>query len=181
VVHVYLEMHCTSEDNERGIASGHNDPDLSAAGKNQAIELGERYRGRWIDAVYCSDLLRARRTAELAFVPLGVPVTYDARLRECNYGDLNGQSRDELHANRLPYVDKPYPNGESWSDAAARTLALLEELIVNHAEDSVVIIGHSATRYALDSYMQQRPLEELVAEPWEWMPVWHWEWDINRN
>jgi broad specificity phosphatase PhoE len=175
LVHVHFEVHCTSEDNERGIASGHNDPDLSDAGRRQAAELGRRYASRAIAAVYSSDLLRARKTAEIAFGPLGFPITHDARLRECDYGDLNGAPRDTVHGDRVRYVTERYPNGESWEDAAKRTLELLEEIKLRHDGQEIVIVGHSAQHYALDSARTGKSLEEVVAAPWEWKAVWHWE------
>jgi broad specificity phosphatase PhoE len=74
------ETHSTSTDNEAGLASGHNDPDLSPLGREHAAELGERRAGDGISMVYCSDLLRARRTAEIAFGDAGVPIVVDSRL-----------------------------------------------------------------------------------------------------
>ena len=58
------ETHSTSTDNEIGVASGQNDPDLSTTGERQAFELGERRGADQIAAVYCSDLTRAQRTRD---------------------------------------------------------------------------------------------------------------------
>ncbi len=57
----------------------------------------------------------------------GVPILLDWRLRECEYGELNGAPRAVVHGDRARYLDARYPGGESWRAAVA-----LEELV---AED----------------------------------------------
>jgi broad specificity phosphatase PhoE len=81
-VTIVFETHATSIDNEAGIASGHHDADLSALGVRQARELGARHAGRDLAAVWCSDLRRSYRTAEIAFGRRDVPIVRDRRLRE---------------------------------------------------------------------------------------------------
>jgi 2,3-bisphosphoglycerate-dependent phosphoglycerate mutase len=41
-------------------------------------------------------------------------VLLDWRLRECDYGQLNGMPTADLHASRCGHLDRPYPGGESW-------------------------------------------------------------------
>ena len=53
-------------------------------------KLGERRRDDGLAVVYTSDLARAEDTAAIAFAGTSIPVHSDSRLRECNYGDLNG-------------------------------------------------------------------------------------------
>jgi broad specificity phosphatase PhoE len=108
-----FETHSTSTDNEAGIATGWNEGTLSATGRAQARLLGERRRDDGIDLVICSDLRRAVQTAEIAFAGTAVPILYDRRLRECNYGSLNGMPRALLEAERAGHLDEPWPQGES--------------------------------------------------------------------
>jgi broad specificity phosphatase PhoE len=86
MVTIIFETHATSADNEHGMASGHYDVGLSTRGREQARELGERHRNTRVDRVFCSDLERAIRTAEIAFSSRGLPITRDARLRDIDYG-----------------------------------------------------------------------------------------------
>jgi 2,3-bisphosphoglycerate-dependent phosphoglycerate mutase len=73
VVEVVFETHSTSEDNERGIATGWLGGKLSAKGRAQAAELGERRRNDGVDTVVSSDLNRAVETARIAFGGSGFP------------------------------------------------------------------------------------------------------------
>src|SRR4051794_35677229 len=89
-VEIVYETHSLSTDNDAGVATGWLSGRLSAKGRQLAEELGERRRADGISAVFVSDLRRAVETAEIAFAGSGIPVHQDSRLRECNYGDLNG-------------------------------------------------------------------------------------------
>ncbi|MDI5938350.1 histidine phosphatase family protein, partial [Micromonospora sp. DH15] len=84
---IVFETHSWSEDNDRGVATGWLPGRLSARGRALAAELGDRRRHDGIAAVFTSDLRRAVETAEVAFGGTGIPVLYDWRLRECDYGD----------------------------------------------------------------------------------------------
>src|SRR5436190_6983124 len=64
---------------------------LSAVGRAQARELGEKLRGERIAHVYCSTLSRAVQTAELAAAVLGVEVTVREGLGEFAVGDAYGK------------------------------------------------------------------------------------------
>ena len=84
---IIFEAHGTTYDNEMHLASGHNDVALSPLGIQQSKEMGERYGADHFDAIFCSDLQRAYKSAEIAFGNK-FPIIKDARLRECDYGEF---------------------------------------------------------------------------------------------
>ncbi len=91
--------------NATGRWQGWADPPLSPVGERQTERAGERLRsGPWADlppqVTVSSDLIRARRTAELLLAALDLtgPVRLDAGLREYNVGEWSGLSRDEIEA-----------------------------------------------------------------------------------
>ena len=170
---VVYETHSTSEHNEAGIATGWLGGALSTAGRAQAIELGERRRDDGIELVVASDLWRAVETAAIAFEGSGIPLRVDWRLRECDYGRLTGMPRTVLDEQRVRRVDEPWPGGESWRQAVARVSSFLDEV----RGERVLLIGHVATRWALDHRVNGRPLEELAAEEFDWKPGWEYELD----
>jgi 2,3-bisphosphoglycerate-dependent phosphoglycerate mutase len=176
-VELVYETHSTSEDNEHGIATGWLGGELSTIGRRQAAELGERRRDDGIAAVFASDLWRAVETAEIAFGGSGIPVKLDWRLRECDYGELNGHPRSFLDAERRCRVDQPFPGGESWRQAVGRVARFLEELPLAWGGRRVLLIGHVATRLALDHYVLGIPLEELVDAEFEWQEGWEYMLD----
>jgi 2,3-bisphosphoglycerate-dependent phosphoglycerate mutase len=176
-VQVVFETHSTSVDNERGIATGWLEGELSPLGRGQAARLGERRRNDNLDLVVTSDLRRAVETAELAFAGSAIPVRHDRRLRECNYGEWNGMPRAWLEAERRNRVDVPFPGGESWREAVRRHAGMLRELAMQDEVQRVLLIGHVATRWALDHLVNGVPLEQLAVEPFAWREGWEYVLD----
>lgn len=174
---IIFETHATSRDNEAGLASGWFDVDLSEAGVRQAIELGERRRGSRLAAVHCSDLRRARRTAELAFAGVPVPILTDPRLRECDYGAFTCAASSVVERMRLERIRDPFPGGESYEKATRRVNTWLDEMRGAAGADPILVIGHRATWYALEHLLTGRPLEEVIAAPWQWRPGWTYALD----
>lgn len=117
MITIIFESHSTTEDNEAKLAAGWYDVALSKLGEEQAVQLGERYKDQKFDAIFCSDLQRSYKTAQLAFGNK-YPIIKDKRLRECNYGDLNRASKKEVKALKEEAITKPFPNGESYQDTS---------------------------------------------------------------
>jgi broad specificity phosphatase PhoE len=115
-------------DNERGIASGWLPSALSATGRRQARQLGQRRLAERVDVVFTSDLRRAVETAELAFGEHHLPIQQDWRLRECNYGDLNGAPTAQLDRERLRRIAAPFPHGQSYAQVGDRVREFLADL-----------------------------------------------------
>lgn len=174
-VSIVFETHQTTEDNEAGTATGWLPGRLSELGRDQAAELGRRRRDDGIDVVFSSDLRRARETVEIAFSGSSTPVLLDWRLRECDYGELNGARRDLVLADRVAHLNAPYPGGESWRQAVARVGSTLGDLVSRWNGARVLVVGHSATPLALDHLLRHDPLEELLAADSDWQPGWEYE------
>jgi alpha-ribazole phosphatase/probable phosphoglycerate mutase len=168
VIDLVYETHSLTTDNENGRATGWLPGELSEAGRELAVELGERRRD--VDAVFCSDLGRALETVAIAFGRTDVPVFYDWRLRECHYGVLNGAPHEELEVAK--HVDVPYPGGESYRDVAARVSSFLDDVRRRWDGKRVLVVSHAAPRWALQHLLEGAALEELVAAPFDWQPGW---------
>ena len=169
---IVFETHSTSVDNEAGIASGWHDAPLSEKGEQQARELGERRRGDDLAAVFSSDLVRARRTAEIAFGDRRLSLFRDARLRECHYGAHTRRPATEIEAHRIEHVASPYPDGESIQQVVARVEEWLNEAAGAFAGRTILVVGHRATFYALAHLTTGTPLADVVAAPWTWRAGW---------
>lgn len=170
---IFFEAHATSLDNELGIASGQRDSPLSCLGRAQAIELGRRYREVGLSFVYCSDLLRSRSTAEIAFSDRRHLIRVDPRLRECDYGALTGKPQKEIAESRKQFVNKSYPGGESYIEAVERIRCFLSDVWCQAATGyPALIIGHRATQYGLECTLCEKDLVDVVGEVWAWQPGW---------
>jgi broad specificity phosphatase PhoE len=172
-VELIYETHSISVDNERGVATGWLPGELSEEGRRLARTLGERRRDDGIACVFTSDLRRAVETAEIAFGGSGIEVRQDERLRECNYGELNGAPVGALDP-RVRFVDEPFPGGQSYRDCVEQLRSFLEDVTAELEGRRVLVIAHSAQRWALRHLLEGMPLEELVDAPFEWREGWEY-------
>jgi broad specificity phosphatase PhoE len=124
--------------------------------------------------LFSSDLERAVETAVIAFSNVRIPMYFDSRLRECNYGDWNGASVDTLAGKRQQFISSPYPNGQSYEDVLRSIAALLREVTRDWSGCRLLLIGHSATRWALDTLINHQRLEDLVDAPFNWRSGWEY-------
>lgn len=174
MVTIIFEAHSTTKDNEAHISSGWNDVELSELGLKQSKELGERYAKENFDAIFCSDLQRSFKTAEIAFSNR-FKIIKDERLRECNYGDLTCHSSSEVDIKKPNRIEVPFPNGESYEQASGRMKDFLDDLATNYDYKKVMIIGHRATQYGLEHWILGKELPEIISASWKWQPGWTYE------
>lgn len=175
MVKIWFEPHATSLDNEAQVASGWQDVDLSKRGLGQAEELADRSRDRHIAAIFCSDLQRAFKTAVPTARALALPIYIDGRLRECNYGDMNGYPSSVIEPDKKYRIDRSFTNGESYRNSVARNWSAIEDIRRQFNSATILVVGHRATQYALENHAHDKPLEQCVSEEWHWQPGWRYE------
>jgi len=170
---IYFAAHSTTTDNETKISSGWKDVSLSELGIQQSKEMGERFRNIKINLICCSDLKRAVDTVKIAFSDK-IPVIIDKRLRELNYGDFNGKPSEIVEAMKMKHIKEPFSNGESYEQAVERTQAFYRELKEKYPDKTVLVVGHRATQYGLDTLGGGKTIEECLSVPFEWQPYWEY-------
>lgn len=167
-------VHGTTIDNEKGLASGHADIELSQKGIDQSKELPSQIKDDSFDVIFTSNLVRAIDSAKLSFGDK-YKMIQDKRLRECDYGDYTQKKKDwEI----IDFVDNPYPNGESYKDVEKRIAEFLEILKSEYDGKHVAIVGHQAPQLALEVLTKGKTWEEAITEDWrktkEWKPGWEY-------
>src|SRR3989338_11238652 len=93
---IYLVRHGEKEWNEKKIIQGHSDIPLNEKGKLQSKQLGEKLKDIHFEAVFSSDLSRAKRTAEIIILEKKLAVITTNTLRERMFGRFEGKHIDEL-------------------------------------------------------------------------------------
>ncbi len=174
---IVFETHSTTEDNERGHATGWLPGRLSERGRREAHALGLRRRDDGIAAVFTSDLHRAVETAEIAFAGTSLPILADWRLRECDYGAMNGAPVAQVQAERGQHLTTPYPGGESWQQAVDRVGRFLPDLRPRWEGLRLLVIGHVATRWAFEHLVDGVALEQLAQAEFGWREGWEYHID----
>jgi len=145
---------------------GHGDSPLTDAGQAQALALADRLTEFHFDTLVSSDLGRAMETASIITEQTGHNIRTDSRLRERNFGDLEGltfQTIQEEHAqilNQLDTNDPDYviPNGESLRQHYQRNTGCIEELIEKNHGGTVAMVVHGGVLDSVFRLVTNLPL-----------------------
>lgn len=124
---------------------GFTGPPLNETGRCQAAELAAQLEN--IDAIYSSDTIRAHETAAIVGERLGLPVTSDQRLREVNFGEWEGLTRQEINERfagafaRWDALELAQPTGgESDGAMSVRVIRAVVEIAGDHSDDQRVLV-----------------------------------------
>jgi broad specificity phosphatase PhoE len=128
---------------------GHADPPLNERGRAQARALAGTLGDVRLDAIYSSDLLRASQTATMVAEGRAIEVRLDPELRENDFGDWTGLTRDEVER-RFPHGSllrrsgrKGWGGGESYEDMADRIVRAVDRIAATHPEELVLVVTHN--------------------------------------
>ncbi len=147
---------------------GHTDSPLTDTGRTQVSALGRRMKKMEFDTLISSDLGRARETASIIAGFTGHSVKTDQRLRERNYGVLEGLSVPEIKASYPEELeclnandpDHEIPAGESHRQHYERNVAAVEELLAGQAGRRVALVVHGGVLDSLFRYVARLPLDQ---------------------
>lgn len=158
----YVFRHGETELNKQKRWQGSGmDYDLNETGVVQAQSLVEKLKDKGLEVIFSSPLKRAFQTAEVVGKALNIPIIVKPDLRECYYGDAEGQLIADLQK-QVPeivnnwanpeYFDIRFPNGESKKEALNRVLT---ELLKLTSEDfnTMSIAIHGGTMAAMLNYL----------------------------
>jgi broad specificity phosphatase PhoE len=155
VTTILLARHGESDWNRTRRWQGHADRPLTALGRRQARELAERLANTELDAVYSSDLQRARETAEIVASGRGLAVHELPALREVDVGSWSGLTRDEA-AERFPDAYKRWEEGgEGWDDGETyeqlgdRIIGAVKRIAADHPGERVLVVTHGGSIRAI--------------------------------
>ena len=171
-------VHGTTEDNEKGLATGWLPGKLSELGKKQAKELGKLVSNKHFDVIFCSDLKRAIDSAKLAFGDK-YKIIQDRRLRECNYGKYNAQPSEVVEPLQEQHITNRFPEGESYEDVKKRISDFLDFLKKDYDGKSVAIVAHKAPQLALDVLLKNKTWKQAFADDWRKIKAWQPGWDYT--
>ena len=164
-------VHGTTYDNASKKCSGWKQVELNELGKEQAIELGKNTEYEF-DVIFTSDLIRAIDSSNLAWPE--VDKIEDKRLRECNYGEYDGQDKKLVVYEE--HIETPFPNGESLKDVERRMYSFINYLKENFYDKKIGIVAHRAPQLALEVLTKKISWEEAIKNDWRktkaWQPGW---------
>jgi probable phosphoglycerate mutase len=144
-----LARHGETDWNRDRRVQGHSDVPLNDAGRAQARDLARGLRTEPLDAVYSSDLVRAKETAEIATAGRGLTVRVLVGLRERHFGTWEGLT-DDVIRDRFPESRTgPWGDGETIDEMSARVVASLRTIAAEHDGENVLVATHGGPMRAV--------------------------------
>ncbi|MEY4515253.1 MAG: hypothetical protein RLZZ450_7375 [Pseudomonadota bacterium] len=117
---------------------------LNEAGSRQAERVAERLVGMGVGHILCSDLPRARMTAEPLARRTGLSLEFEPLLHERNFGDLRGKRYDELPDGHPFGPDLDPPNGETWAVFHKRVAQAFQVILERRktTQGNLIVVTH---------------------------------------
>jgi len=148
---LYLIRHGETEWNVKKLLQGHTDIPLNKKGEIQARQLARKFAQTHFDAVFSSDLIRAKRTAEIISLEKKLAVKTTKALRERYFSEFEGKSYTKynqeivnlLKSYRLAAINKKNIKGlETDGAMMGRLLPFLREVAVGYLGKTVLLLSH---------------------------------------
>jgi probable phosphoglycerate mutase len=152
---ILLARHGESDWNRAKRWQGFADRPLTDLGRRQAEELADRLEGTELDAIYSSDLQRARETAEAVARRRELEVRTTPDLREVDVGSWSGLTRAEAEARYPEAYARWLHGGEGWEDGEtyeqlqARVVRAMTLIAAAHDGGQVLVVAHGGTIRAI--------------------------------
>jgi broad specificity phosphatase PhoE len=155
VTTILLARHGESDWNRTKRWQGFADRPLTDLGRRQATELAARLEETELDAVYSSDLQRARETAEIVARSKHLDVQTVRDLREVDVGSWSGLTRAEAEARypeafaRWLHGDEGWEDGETYEQLGERVVRAVQRIAKERDGQRVLIVAHGGTIRAI--------------------------------
>jgi len=170
-----LVRHGLTDWNSAQRFQGQCDIPLNEEGLRQAAALGERLAGEPLQAIFASDLQRAQATAQAITAYHTCPLVVEARLREISFGDWEGLTYTEigicdparLAAWEANILENAPAGGETLNQLAGRVQAVLDELLLAHEGETLLLVAHGG------------PLQVLLCLALGLPPEKYWQFHLS--
>ena len=144
---IYLLRHGQTEDNVHRVIQGQNDSPLTQEGIDATKDRAEKLKGIIFDAIFCSDIERARKSLEILLkgLDINIDVNYSAEIRELDFGQLTGKKIDDVKDIILFHKRNTwefYPGGESGDSLSKRVITFVETVLDKYKGKTLLFMTH---------------------------------------
>jgi uncharacterized phosphatase len=193
---IYLLRHGETAWNAEGNRyCGRTDLSLSETGRQQARQAAQALASAPLTAIYVSPLARSRETGEMIAAARDIPLRTDPRVVEIHFGEWEGLTSAEIARadpdslsiwREDPAVVHAGRTGETGREVADRMQAFLHDIVADHPDAAVAVIGHSTASRLLLAANLGAPLAnyrrlvldnagisilEAEGDAWRWLRI----------
>lgn len=136
---------------------------LTERGREQMRQVAQTVKDYGITKIVASPVIRTKETAEIFSQALNIPVEFDSRLRELDFGDWRGTSSAAWRSNDTDSTERWLtgpPNGESWSTLQRRMADAVADINSQNKGETILVVSHGDPLYVL--YLRLAGVTEYV-------------------
>lgn len=154
---IYLTRHGQTDWNAINRIMGTVDMPLNTLGLEQAKQKQNDLLEAKIDLIICSPLLRAKQTADIINKNRNIPIIFDDRICERNFGEFEGKTIEDFDFASYwdYYKNNHYDNSENVQDFFDRIYKLLDDIILKYKDKNVLLITHGGVGMAVECYFKK--------------------------
>jgi broad specificity phosphatase PhoE len=149
-----------SVDRERGWS----DVRLTKEGRQEAREAAKKLKGKGIEVIVSSDLIRAKETAQIIGEELGIEPEYSFGLRPWNLGDLAGEEMTKVTPQLRDFAckkpDEAVAGGESFHEFTDRFFEAAADIVAAHPDQTILLICHHRGERELEAWNEDGQLPD---------------------
>lgn len=154
---IYLTRHGQTDWNVQKKVMGRCDEPLNEIGLKQAEETRDNLMNTKIDIILCSPLQRAKQTAEIINDVRNIPIIYDDRLIERDFGEFEGMQTKDFDFDGYwdYYKNEKYNQAENIQNFFERIYNFLNDIIEKYQDMNVLIVAHGGVSIPVNCYFNQ--------------------------
>ena len=141
--------------------------EITKQGQEKIKEQAKKLKPKNIDLIYCSDYYRTKQTSNIILKEVFVPIKFDKRLRDTNFGEFSGKDTKEykkVFSSKMQRFSKRPKGGESWRDVKKRLNFFIKEVEQKHKNKKILIISHADPLWLLAGIIKGLTEKELLQQ-----------------
>ena len=153
---IYITRHGQTDWNVLKKVMGRCDEPLNEKGLSQAEETRESLLSTDIDLIICSPLMRAKQTANVINRERNIPIEYDKRIIERDFGEFEGmeQKNFDFHGYWDYYKNLQFEKAENIRVFFERVYGFLDDIIEKYSDKNVLIVAHGGISIPVECYFK---------------------------
>lgn len=162
---IYVTRHGQTEWNALKKVMGKIDIPLSEIGLEQAKQTKNNLKDKHIDLIISSPLIRAKQTADIINEEFGIPIIYDSRIVERDFGEMEGLSISDFDFEGFwdYHKNEKYITAENIQDFFKRIYVVMEDYKNKYKDKDILIVTHGGVNIAISCfYMKEIPHDSLL-------------------
>ncbi len=165
-MNIYVTRHGQTDWNVEKKVMGRCDKPLNESGLQQANETSNALANTDIDLIICSPLLRAKQTAEVINKDRNIPIIFDNRIIERDFGEFEGkQTKDfDFLGYWNYYKNEQYESAENIKIFFERVYSFLDDIIKRYSDKNILVVAHGGISIPIACYFNQNIPEGSLVE-----------------